>query len=71
MNSPIPNCHVYRAYVVGPSGQFLLAHELNCKTDEEAISKAKENTNGNAVELWDRGRKIAFIAVGGFTCRRF
>ena len=71
MNGPIPNYHVYRAYVVAPNGQFLIAHELTCNTDEEAISKAREHANGNAVELWDRGRKIAFIPVGGLTCIQF
>ena len=71
MNGPIPNYHVYRAYVVDPNGQFLIAHELTCNTDEEAISKAREHANGNAVELWDRGRKIAFIPVGGLTCIQF
>jgi hypothetical protein len=59
---------VYRAYVIDPSGGILIAHALICRTDEEAISKAKVYADGNAVELWDRGRKIAFIPLGGAPC---
>ena len=68
MNRPTLGNQVYRAYVVSPNGQFLFAHELTCKSDEEAIGKAKEYANGNAVELWNRARKIAFIPLGGLAC---
>jgi hypothetical protein len=67
MNALLAKHPVYRAYVIGPDGGILVAHVLDCQTDEEAISKAKEYANGNAVELWNRGRKIAFIPVGGST----
>ncbi|MBA1158811.1 hypothetical protein [Microvirga mediterraneensis] len=68
MDAPLTSHPAYRAYVIDPKGGILIAHALICQTDEEAISKAKEYANGNAVELWDRGRKIAFIPLGGAHC---
>lgn len=59
MNSPISDHPIYRAYIISPGGGILLAHNLNCGTDEQAIRKAREYTDGHAVELWDRSRKIA------------
>ena len=63
-DSPLSNRPVYRAYVVGPGGGILLAHDLQCESDEEAIRNAQEYARGNAVELWDKGRKVAEIPIG-------
>ncbi|WP_262028123.1 hypothetical protein [Microvirga sp. Mcv34] len=68
MDASLTRHPVYRAYVIDSNGGILIAHALTCQTDDEAISKAREYANGNAVELWDRGRKIAFIPLGGAPC---
>lgn len=47
---------------------ILVAHVLDCQTDEQAISKAKEYGNDNCVKLWNQGRKIALIPLGSSTC---
>ncbi|WP_262265753.1 hypothetical protein [Microvirga yunnanensis] len=65
MNAPLASRTVNRAYVLGPDGGILRAHDLTCQSDEEAIRNAKEHASGNAVELWNRGRKIALIPLGG------
>ena len=62
MNAPIPN-PVYRVYILAPDGGILRAHDLDCETDEQAIRSAQTHAAGNAVELWDKSRKIAAIPM--------
>jgi hypothetical protein len=61
MTGPIPLQPVYRAYVLDGEGRFLSAHDLHCGNDEDALEAAKTFASGNAVELWERSRKIALI----------
>ena len=49
----------YRAYVVGSDDKFQIAHSLECENDEAAIEAARQFVDGNDVELWQQGRKVA------------
>jgi hypothetical protein len=49
----------YRAYVVGPEGRIKLRVDLFCADDDAAIERAKALVEGQEVELWHLGRKIA------------
>ena len=51
--------HAYRAYVIGPDGHIVHRVDLMVEDDEAAKERAKLLVDGRAVELWDRGRKIA------------
>ena len=51
----------YRAYILDRDGHIKLAHPLACETDEQAIAAAQQYLDGHAVELWDRGPKIALF----------
>ena len=51
--------HSYRAYLIGPDGLIVERVELMVEDDEAAKERAKLLVDGRAVELWDRGRKIA------------
>jgi hypothetical protein len=48
----------YRIYTVGQDGHFAGAADVVCADDQEAIRKAQQAVNGNAVELWEAGRFI-------------
>ena len=55
------SCRVYRAYLLNNQGRFISVTELFCRDDEEAIDQARRLASHHAVELWDRGRKVAEI----------
>jgi hypothetical protein len=51
----------YRAYVIGSDGHFIKAVDIDCPDDKAATEQAKLLVEGNAVELWQRGRIIGQI----------
>jgi hypothetical protein len=53
----------YRAYLVGEDGHFRQVRVLDCENDDSAIEAARQIAVGLAVEVWERGRKIARIAA--------
>jgi hypothetical protein len=48
----------YRVYFVGREGRFAGVKEFECDSDEVAIEKAQEFTDGRDIEPWERGRFI-------------
>jgi hypothetical protein len=48
----------YRAYVVGHDGHFISFEGFTCRTDDDAIAKAKRLVDGHDVELWSGERFI-------------
>jgi hypothetical protein len=63
MNKTVSHLPVYRAYILGADGDIIFGVVLDCASDEQAIAKAREYANGNAVEVWERERKVAFIPL--------
>jgi hypothetical protein len=51
----------YRAYVIGQDGHVLVRHEFWCVNDEEAKEHAKQFVDGNDIELWHHGKRIAIF----------
>jgi hypothetical protein len=49
----------YRAFRVDASGRIYRSHVLDCETDEQAITVARQFIDGHGVQLWDGSRKIA------------
>ena len=50
---------MYRAYIVGPKGSFIGAHDIRCDDDDEAIKLAQRYVEGHDVELWLEGRLVS------------
>jgi hypothetical protein len=48
----------YRIYKVGRDGQFSGVDLVECTDDQEAIQKARQAVNGQAIELWQQTRFI-------------
>ena len=61
MVDPRNKTPAYRAYVIGPDGRIKRAHELYCKSDDDAVTAARQYVDGHAVEVWDKGRKVALL----------
>ena len=40
---------------------------IDCETDSAAIQVAKERGRNHALEIWDRGRFVAFVTSTGRT----
>jgi hypothetical protein len=53
----------YRLYTVRGAGHFADVREFECPDDAAALDLAKRLADGEAVELWDRGRFIARLGV--------
>ena len=53
----------YRAYLMGPDGQFKSRVDLICEHEEAAKEETKQLVDGHDVELWQLDRKITT-----FTC---
>ena len=49
----------YRVYIVGSDGHFRRSVHLDCVDDDAAMEQAKRLAENDAVELWQRDRKIA------------
>jgi hypothetical protein len=50
----------YRIYISSDDGKFSSAPEfLVCADDKEAVEKATQSVNGQAVEIWDHDRLVA------------
>ncbi len=49
----------YRAYIIGPDGEFQNSVSLECADNEVALKKAEQLVGGHHVELWQYTRKIA------------
>jgi len=48
----------YRAFVIGPDGHFLRAHNFDAYDEREALEKAQGYVDGHDVELWEGERLI-------------
>jgi hypothetical protein len=54
----------YRIYTIGDDGNFSSAPEfVVCADDKEAVEKATQRVNGQAVEIWEHGRLVARLLV--------
>lgn len=51
----------YMAYLFGVDGHIRRAEVVECVDDKSAIDAAKQFLDGHDVELWERGRKIAWF----------
>jgi hypothetical protein len=49
----------YRAYIIGPDGEFQESVPLDCADDNVAMMKAKQLLDGHHVELWQRTQGVA------------
>lgn len=43
----------YRAYILGPDGHFLRAHNFEAVSDDDALLRAEVFVDGHDVELWE------------------
>lgn len=43
----------YRAYVLGPDGHFLRAHNFEAVGNDDAVQRAELLVDGHDVELWE------------------
>jgi hypothetical protein len=51
----------YRAYLIGLDRRFLKVVDIFTENDETASQRARQLVDGNDVELWQEGRKIALF----------
>jgi hypothetical protein len=49
----------YCAYIIGPDGHIRNRLDLICASEDEAKECAVRLVDGENVELWQRGRRIA------------
>jgi hypothetical protein len=54
----------YRAYAIRDDGHLMPATDLECATDQEAITTVKGFLNGQPVELWLGTRLIGRFEKG-------
>lgn len=55
---------IYRAYAIRDDGHLMPAIDIECASDEEAITKVKGSLNGQPVELWLGTRLIGRFENG-------
>ena len=48
----------YRAYAIGPDGHIFRAEPMICKSDEEAITRARKLVAEHAIEIWSGDRFV-------------
>lgn len=52
----------YRLYRLDPhSGRFLGVEEIHASDDVSAVNESQQRAQGNAVELWEGGRRVTRI----------
>jgi hypothetical protein len=51
----------YRAFYVGPDGNFLKSVNLDCLSDDAAIEEARRLADRHDIELWSGPRMIATL----------
>ncbi|WP_083786707.1 hypothetical protein [Methylobacterium nodulans] len=49
---------VYRAYLLGSDDRIIGVEDIVASDDIEALMRARSLADRNAVELWDRARRI-------------
>lgn len=49
----------YRLYLLGPTGHFAKAIDLDCIDDADAVEKASAQMDGGSAELWARNRLVS------------
>ncbi len=54
----------YRAYVLNPDNTFRTVKTFSCDDDDKAIAEATKLLDGQDIELWDQGRKVATLLDG-------
>ena len=48
----------YYAYIIGKDGHVKGRQVIFCDDEKEAKSRAKQLVDGNAIELWEEGRRV-------------
>ena len=51
----------YRVLILGPYRHILEAKDIECESDEEAISQARQLIDGHDIELWNHGRFLVWF----------
>jgi predicted RNase H-like nuclease (RuvC/YqgF family) len=51
----------YRLYMLDSAGHFEAVIEMECETDEEAITAAEQRSDPRAAELWRRDVQVATL----------
>jgi len=54
----------YRLYFVGPNGHFARVEALEAPDDDAALALAEAHSDGRAMELWRRDRKVKTFGAG-------
>jgi hypothetical protein len=49
----------YRAYLIGPDDRIRTVELIEAEDDETAVETARPMGDGDAIEVWERGRLIA------------
>jgi hypothetical protein len=57
----------YKAYFIGPDGRFIKARDIVQADDQAAIIAARAMIGMNAIELWERDRKIVRFDAASLT----
>jgi len=52
----------YRLYLVGSQGRFIKVEVIDGPDDAAAVADAQQYIDGQAMELWDRGRLVQKFA---------
>jgi hypothetical protein len=53
---------IYRAYKIDHEGHFAGLREIEALDDAAAVEQAKKFADGQDIDVWHRGRRIARIA---------
>jgi hypothetical protein len=54
----------YRAYAVGNDGHFVGCTEMICRSDGEAVERAKRLASDSDIELWNHSRFVRRLLHG-------